>query len=132
MKRLHMHVFVSNIEKARDFYTTLFRHEPTLHKADYVRWELDEPALNFAISDKGSPGIDHLGIQVADVHQLSLLTSGVAQPADESNCCYAHSVKSWVQDPDGLDWELFTSDHNLEQFYGQATTSSCCSTSSCC
>ena len=34
-------------------------------KADYAKWMLDDPRVNFAISTPGrQPGLDHLGIQV--------------------------------------------------------------------
>ncbi len=50
MKRLHVHVGVENLDQSILFYSTLFAAEPTVTKADYAKWMLDDPRLNFAIS----------------------------------------------------------------------------------
>lgn len=65
MKRLHIHIGVENIETAIPFYSALFGTAPVKTKADYAKWLLDDPRVNFAISTRaGKKGIDHLGIQV--------------------------------------------------------------------
>src|SRR2546423_547961 len=50
MKRLHVHVSVEDLEQSRRFYATLFAAEPTVVKDDYIKWMLDDPRVNFAIS----------------------------------------------------------------------------------
>ena len=114
MKRLHVHVAVSDINQSVGFYSTLFGAEPSVLKGDYAKWMLDDPRVNFAISTHGaSPGLDHLGIQVEETVELSeiaeRLKAAGASTFDESAtvCCYAQSEKSWVQDPSGLRWETF-------------------------
>jgi lactoylglutathione lyase len=44
----------------------MFGTEPARVEADYAKWMLDEPAVNFAISTRGEghTGVNHLGIQV--------------------------------------------------------------------
>ena len=65
MKRMHVHVGVEDLPKAIGFYSALFATQPTVVKADYAKWMLDDPRVNFAISTRGKrPGLDHLGIQV--------------------------------------------------------------------
>ena len=73
MKRLHVHVSVDDLEQSRRFYSTLFAAEPTVIKDDYVKWMLDDPRVNFAISTHpGRPaGISHLGIQAEDEAELA-------------------------------------------------------------
>lgn len=66
MKRLHVHVAVENLAQSVGFYSTLFGSEPSVRKDDYAKWMLDDPRVNFAISQRNAvtPGLDHLGIQV--------------------------------------------------------------------
>ena len=57
MKRLHLHVAVENLDRSIGFYSTLFGAAPTVTKADYAKWMLDDPKVNFAISARGAePG----------------------------------------------------------------------------
>ena len=72
MKRLHVHVSVSNLEESVRFYSTLFAAAPTVRKGDYAKWMLEDPRVNFAISRRDRvTGIRHLGIQVEDRAELA-------------------------------------------------------------
>ena len=114
MKRLHVHVAVDDIARSVGFYSTLFGAEPVVLENDYAKWMLDDPRVNFAISDRArSPGVDHLGIQVESSEELNEL-AGRLKAAGETTrdktattCCYAKSDKAWVDDPSGLRWETF-------------------------
>ena len=114
MKRLHVHVAVGDLEESIRFYATLFDSEPTVRHADYAKWMLDDPRVNFAISARGrKTGISHLGIQVESADELDELAGRlsaaertvVAQTA--ARCCYAKGDKAWVADPQGVPWETF-------------------------
>lgn len=114
MKRLHVHVSVENLSDAIGFYAALFAAQPTVTKPDYAKWMLDDPRVNFAISTRGrAPGLDHLGIQVEDQEELHAVYARLRQAGrplleeGETACCYAHSEKSWVEDPAGIAWETF-------------------------
>jgi hypothetical protein len=114
MKRMHVHVCVDNIENAVGFYSALFATKPAVVKHDYAKWMLDDPRVNFAISSRGgSPGLDHLGIQVEsedELHDVYSRLRGAGQNVIEqgkTTCCYAQSEKSWVDDPAGISWETF-------------------------
>ena len=114
MKRLHIHVAVDDLPRSIGFYSTLFGAEPTVRQHDYAKWLLDDPRLNFAISDRAqTAGIDHLGIQVETRDELAELAgrlkSAGADTLDQidATCCYAKSDKSWVKDPSGISWETF-------------------------
>jgi catechol-2,3-dioxygenase len=114
MKRLHVHVSVDDVAASIRFYNTLFAAEPTVTKTDYAKWMLDDPRVNFAISKRGGQaGIRHLGIQVEDRAELadvySRLQRAEAPVLEEgaTTCCYAKSEKSWIEDPQGVQWETF-------------------------
>lgn len=115
MKRLHVHVGVSDLDQSITFYSTLFGAEPTVTKSDYAKWMLDDPRVNFAISAgrQAAKGIKHLGIQVESADELGEVY-GRLKTADRpvleegaTTCCYAKSQKSWIADPDGVVWEAF-------------------------
>jgi catechol 2,3-dioxygenase-like lactoylglutathione lyase family enzyme len=114
MKRMHVHVAVDDLATSIRFYTTLFGAQPTVVKDDYAKWMLDDPRVNFAISDRAdNAGVDHLGIQVESGEELAelagrLKAAGEAtRDLEATTCCYARSDKSWVNDPSGLRWETF-------------------------
>ena len=118
MKRFHVHVSVDDLDASVKFYSTMFGAPPTVVKPDYAKWMVDDPRINFAISQRGSAtGIDHLGVQVESDEELAALREQVsgAQIAalDQPNadCCYARSDKYWTTDPQGIAWETF---HTLD------------------
>lgn len=113
MKRFHVNVGVSDLQRAVAFYSELFGDAPSVQEADYARWMLEDPRVNFAISTRVAPGLDHLGVQtetdeeLAELRQrLSTAEMAVLDQPDVV-CCYARGSKAWVQDPDGLSWETF-------------------------
>lgn len=114
MKRFHVHVVVPKLEESVRFYSSMFGAEPSVLKADYAKWMLEDPRVNFAISARGGePGINHLGFQVDSDEELAALREQVAsggiavedQPG--AQCCYASSDKYWTQDPAGVPWETY-------------------------
>lgn len=124
MKRFHVHVAVEDIEQSVGFYSTLFAAEPTVRHADYAKWMLDDPRVNFAISKRGGAvGVDHLGIQAEDEPELAQVFDRLSQagrPVLEQKavtCCYANGDKQWVSDPQGVAWETFLT-HGAATVYG--------------
>ena len=115
MKRLHVHVSVDDLAQSTRFYSTLFAAEPTVVKDDYVKWMLDDPRVNFAISTRPGrpPGISHLGIQAEDEAELAEVCGRLSRAerpiveAKSATCCYAKSDKQWIADPQGVPWETF-------------------------
>jgi len=122
MKRMHIHVAVGELEQSIRFYSILFDSAPTVLKPDYAKWMLEDPRVNFAISERGGRvGVDHLGLQAeseAELHELTdrLKSAELALFAEgKTSCCYARSDKAWVGDPQGIAWESFYT-------FGDATT----------
>ncbi len=146
MKRFHIHVGVKDLNNSIQFYSTLFGQQPSKVKSDYAKWMLEDPKVNFAISTRvNSEGIDHLGIQVEEAHELAEISERLKK-ADlgvygegETTCCYANSNKAWVKDPSGIAWEAYQTMADAEVFSKKVETApqSCCppkvsSTKSCC
>src|SRR6185369_12995076 len=109
MKRFHVHVAVDDLKQSIGFYSALFAAKPNVVKSDYAKWMLDDPRVNFAISNRGNaPGVDHLGIQVEsgeelqDVYGRLRQAGGAVLEVGATTCCYAKSEKSWIDDPTGI------------------------------
>jgi hypothetical protein len=143
MKRMHIHVAVENLSDSIRFYSAMFGNtEPTIRKSDYCKWELSDPAVNFAISQRGAkPGVDHIGIQVETDAELAEMNARFAaaelpvQAQTGTTCCYARSDKAWTIDPQGVAWETFRTleaapvyGHSREQTRTQPQSSAACGT----
>ena len=144
MKRFHVNVSVADLEKSIVFYETLFGQSATLTRDDYAKWMLEDPHVNFSITESNrSRGINHVGLQVESTDELDEIQARLdaaeentfKQPAAE--CCYAKSTKTWARDPDDVAWETFVT-HGQLTHYGndrepgeeavadQKTESRCC------
>jgi len=124
LNRFHVHLNVADLATSIRFYTQLFAAEPTVRKDDYAKWMLDDPRVNFAISNTGrAPGIDHLGIQADSGNALAALgqrldaAGGAIVPEEAAVCCYARSDKLWTEDPQGTRWETFHTTGEATTYY---------------
>jgi catechol 2,3-dioxygenase-like lactoylglutathione lyase family enzyme len=123
MKRFHVHMHVDKLADSVGFYSKLFGADPARLEADYAKWMLDDPPVNFAISTRGGrTGVDHFGIQTDNATELAALKAR-ARAADialrdqgETSCCYARSEKHWITDPQGIAWEHFHTLHDIPVF----------------
>jgi catechol 2,3-dioxygenase-like lactoylglutathione lyase family enzyme len=146
MKRLHVHVAVDDLAQSTRFYSTLFAAEPTVIKDDYVKWMLEDPRVNFAISTRPgrAVGISHLGIEAEDEVELAEVYDRLARAerpileAKATTCCYARSDKQWIADPQGVPWETFLT-YGASTVYGEGSlaelkeiSETACCTPVCC
>ena len=146
MKRLHIHLKVNDLAESIAFYSALFATEATVTKDDYAKWMLDDPRVNFAISTTGSAvGVEHLGIQTESREELGEVYTNLENAKGqifregETVCCYHQSEKSWITDPQGVEWEAFYT-HGEATIYGHGrdgkptddTPSGCCTPTNCC
>lgn len=139
MKRFHVHIHVDDLAASVAFYSKLFATEPARVEADYAKWMLDDPRVNFAISTRGTKaGVDHFGFQVDDAAELAELATR-AEAADmvlldrgETTCCYARSEKHWILDPQGIAWEHFHTLDGAPVYSGSRKESPSSGAVSCC
>jgi hypothetical protein len=142
MKRFHVHVAVKELRDSIRFYTAMFGTSPTVVKPDYAKWMLDDPRINFAISQRSQKvGINHLGLQAESEDEFEGIHANLQQ-ADATivaekgaHCCYARSDKYWITDPQSIAWESFRSLGSIP-LYGEEghTPSGACGTgeTTCC
>jgi len=143
MKRMHIHIAVEDLNDSIRFYSAMFGNvAPSVLKADYCKWELTNPAVNFAISRRGvEPGVDHIGIQVdtdAELAEMNARFAAAQLPVKaqtETTCCYAKSDKAWTIDPQGVAWETFRTleaapvyGESLDRFKEHTQTAAACCT----
>ncbi|MGA1034032.1 MAG: ArsI/CadI family heavy metal resistance metalloenzyme [Ilumatobacteraceae bacterium] len=139
--RLQLALNVTDLTASIEFYTRLFGAEPYKVKDGYANWALQDPPLKFVIFEApdAQPGsINHLGVEVDSADEVvaaegrlsasGLTTTGI----DDTICCYAEKVETWVTDPNGHRWEYYvkTADHETQAtnvVLGQrADTTPCC------
>jgi len=115
MKRMHIHIAVEDLEKSVKFYSALIGQQPSVKKNDYAKWEVTNPSVNLAISQRSDNkiGIDHIGIQAGTGEELTELYDQLGKASiatmqqTGAKCCYAESDKHWAVDPSGVAWEMF-------------------------
>src|SRR5882672_3977002 len=106
--KVHLHMHVSDLAKSR---------------AGYVKFLPDWAPVNLALSAGGTAAegtVNHVGVQVDAVdtvmsHLARVKAAGL--PVREEmgvNCCHANQDKFWVTDPDGVEWEVYHLNYDLE------------------
>lgn len=130
--KAHLALNVKNVEQSVEFYKKLLGIEPSKVRTGYAKFDVQNPPLNLTLNQhqfNEQGALSHLGIQVASTDDV-LATKARWEDAGlktfdemQTNCCYALQDKTWVQDPDGNEWEVFVVlEDNL------AETSMCCVT----
>ena len=130
MSRVQLALNVSDLDKAVEFYSQLFRTEPAKRRPGYANFAIAEPALKLVlIEGGGTPGtLNHLGVEVGSTEEVAAATARLADAGmatateDEVACCYALQDKVWVDAPDGEPWEIYTVLGDVEHPAGQLRT----------
>jgi catechol 2,3-dioxygenase-like lactoylglutathione lyase family enzyme len=137
--RLQLALNVPDLDEAIDFYSKMFATEPAKVKPGYANWEVANPPLKLVIFENvtAEPGsLNHLGVETetadevvaaeARLSSAGLETTGV----DDTICCFAEKVETWVHAPDGNRWEWYVKhgDHEtqLENVVVGRTEPPCC------
>lgn len=128
--KVHLHMHVSDLTKSRDFYEKFLGGEPVKVKQGYAKFLPEWAPVNLALSAGGHGGdgvINHVGVQVASVdevmRQLGRVKNAGLSVREEMgvDCCHANQDKFWVQDPDGVEWEVYHLNYDLEGDEAEAT-----------
>lgn len=114
--RPHISLNVRDVPTSVEFYRKVFGVTPQKQTADYAKFDLTTPPLNFSLvsSTRAISAVTHLGIEVESPAEVAeweryLHTQGVLDTVEKDvNCCYARQDKAWFTDPDGNKWEVFT------------------------
>jgi catechol 2,3-dioxygenase-like lactoylglutathione lyase family enzyme len=121
--RFHLSLNVGDLKRSVEFYRTLFGREPAKLRADYAKFETDDPPLVLSLEPTPRPAggpLNHLGFRLPDAVALvamqeRLERAGIRSQREEGvECCYARQTKFWVTDPDRTLWEVYTLDEDLD------------------
>jgi catechol 2,3-dioxygenase-like lactoylglutathione lyase family enzyme len=111
----HVSLNVKSIPEAVARYRKILGAEPAKVRADFAKFELADPPLILSLNLGGEPGtVGHLGIRypasAAVAAELRRAAADSLDPfrQDGVTCCYAKADKFWVNDADGLAWEMYT------------------------
>ena len=135
--RMHVSLYVSDLAKTIDFYNLFFGKQPEKVRKGYAKYLLDEPALIISFvenPERVQQHFGHLGFQVETLGQLNARlaaaqkTGLVTREEIGTNCCFANQDKFWVDDPDGIQWEVyyFHADAEFNDPHFEEPASACC------
>ena len=122
LPRVHIHLTVSDLAKSQAFYSKLFG-APVKEKPGYVKFLPEFGPVNLAITE-GRPAaggaVNHLGVQVESPvivqRELQRVKAAGLAVREEMGvtCCHANQDKFWVEDPDGVEWEVYHLNFDVE------------------
>lgn len=136
--RMHVSLYVSDIQKSVAFYNSFFGVEAVKIKPAYAKYVLEKPSLIISFvenPDRVKANFGHLGFQVETLDELMVLWEDAKQKNLISkeemgvNCCYARQDKFWATDPDGVQWEVYYFHEDAEfndPHYEMESASACC------
>jgi catechol 2,3-dioxygenase-like lactoylglutathione lyase family enzyme len=122
MSRIQLALNVSNLDAAVAFYNKLFGTEPAKTRPGYANFAIAEPALKLVLIENAEKAgtLNHLGVEVETSNEVEaalsrLNQSGLSATLEKNvDCCYALQDKGWIEDSDGLPWEIYTVLGNTE------------------
>jgi catechol 2,3-dioxygenase-like lactoylglutathione lyase family enzyme len=113
-KTFHVSLNVADIDAAVARYRQILGIAPAKHFSDYAKFELSDPPLILSVNLGGTPGsVGHLGIRHAEtpavLAELGRVRGEGLEVIEEqaTTCCYADADKFWVNDADGMPWEIY-------------------------
>jgi catechol 2,3-dioxygenase-like lactoylglutathione lyase family enzyme len=121
MARVQLALNVSDLDRAVDFYSTMFDTQPAKVRPGYANFVVADPPLKLVLIETGAArgsgtggALNHVGVEVDSPFEVT--QSGARLEADglrtttehETTCCYAVQDKVWVADPDEVAWEVYT------------------------
>ncbi len=124
--RLQLALNVPDLAAAIDFYSKMFATDPYKVKAGYANWEVENPPLKLVVFENpdAEPGsLNHLGVETESADEVVAAEARLAKSGlettgiDDTICCFAEKVETWVHAPDGNRWEWYVkqADHETQR-----------------
>jgi catechol 2,3-dioxygenase-like lactoylglutathione lyase family enzyme len=139
--RMHVSLYVSDLQRSLRFYTDFFGARPTKVKPGYAKYTLERPSLIISFVENPArvqQNFGHLGFQVETLEELNEKLRDaqtkhlVTKEEIGTNCCYARQDKFWANDPDGVQWEVYYFHEDAEfndPHYDMEEATACCTVS---
>lgn len=123
--RLQLALNVTDLDAAIDFYSKMFDTAPYKVKPGYANWAIVDPPLKLVVFENAAAeggSINHLGVETDSADEVVAAESRVAAAGlatsgiDDTICCFAEKVETWVQGPEGHRWEWYVkqADHDTQ------------------
>jgi len=137
MSRVQLALNVTDLDAAVEFYSRLFATEPAKRKPGYANFAIADPPLKLVLFEGTEGGtINHLGVETETADEVSAAEARLSQTGlettgvDDTVCCYATKVETWVTDPDGAKWEWYVktgdADQLVNEVRGEGESAVCC------
>ncbi|MCZ6783447.1 MAG: ArsI/CadI family heavy metal resistance metalloenzyme [Proteobacteria bacterium] len=122
--RFQLALNVDNLERAIEYYGKLFNAKVNKRKPGYANFAIDEPPLKLVLFEApgASERLNHLGVELlTDEHVDAAIdrleANGLATQVNrEEQCCWADKKTVWSEDPQGMRWEWYKVEADLEKF----------------
>ena len=124
--RLQLALNVKDLDDGIDFYSKMFDTAPAKIKPGYANFEVADPPLKLVLfenpqAEQDFHHLNHLGVEAetsgevvdaeARLGASGLDTTGV----EDTVCCFAEKVETWVNSPEGARWEWYVKKADAEQ-----------------
>lgn len=137
MARVQLALRVPDLKASVAFYTELFGTAPAKLRDGYANFAIADPPLKLVLFEGPEGGtINHLGVETETAAEVvaaeaRLTGTGVETTGvDDTVCCYAEKVETWVSDPDGARWEWYVKTADADQLantvVGEHAGAVCC------
>ena len=137
MSRLQLALNVDDLDAAVAFYTKLFATEPAKIKPGYANFAIADPPLKLVLFEGPESGtINHLGVETETAAEVAAAEARIAAAGlettgiDDTVCCYATKVETWINGPDGTNWEWYVktgdADQLTDEILGDDASALCC------
>ena len=138
--RLQLALNVTDLDRAVDFYSTMFDAPPAKRRPGYANFAIEDPPLKLVLFEGAGPdgSINHLGVETESSDEVAaaearLTESGLGTTGvDETVCCYANKTETWVHAPDGNRWEWYVKQGDADQLANTVVSSSSATSTGCC
>lgn len=140
MARVQLALNVTDLDAAVDFYSALFQVPVHKKRPGYANFVVTDPPLKlalFEVTDRGHGvvgALNHIGVEVLEESHVGsadgrLSAAGLELRRDPSVvCCHAEQNKIWLDDPDGLEWEIYAVTDDAPDGLPLTSTQDCCTT----
>ena len=116
MSRVQLALNVSDLDAGRRLLLPAVRHRAGEAPPGYANFAIAEPPLKLVLFENAAATTRSTTSASRSSRPTRSARPSAASPAkasttteeDEVSCCYAVQDKVWVDDPDGVPWEIYT------------------------
>lgn len=135
---MHVSLYVSDVKASVSFYNSFFKQNASKIRPGYAKYVLEQPSLIISFvenRERVQQNFGHLGFQVETPEELETRLNEakakglVSKEEIGTSCCYAKQDKFWVNDPDGVQWEVYYFHEDAEfndPHYESSEAEACC------